>query len=536
MMIDASTRLVESVGQRVVRTLEAHGVDHVFGIPGTHNLELYRGLAGARMRHVVFRHEQGAGYAADGYARSTGRPGVVVTTSGPGILNALTALATSYADSIPVLAISPGPPTGTERAERGWLHAVKDQRAALDSVVDRSVRCSSAEEAIDEICRTFRAWRLGRPLPVHVEVPVDVLESCVQAEPVTPYRDFPQPDRDMHAISGAARLLTAAQRPLVVAGGGAVGATAELIDIASRIGAPVVTTVGGKAAIPESNPLSGGVALPYAMSELTFADVVLVVGSELARVDTEDRFPRGARVVRVDISEPQLGKPQTPVSALLGDSARVVRDLVGALGDYQADLGAAVARAAAIRSAVAGSVPQTWRRLHEVLADTVGDDAIVCGDSSQVSYRGTAPAFPQQSPRKFLYPNGFGTLGYAIPAAVGAQLGNPSTPVVAVLGDGALMFSVQEMMTAVEASTPIVAVVVDNGGYREIRDQMRDRQIPFLAVDLVRPAYGELARAFGWTVTRVTDVEELGIAVRAGLDRGRPHLCVVGQDVLDDAK
>ena len=175
-------------GAAVVDALAAHGVRHVFGIPGTHNLEIYRYLPDSGIRHVVTRHEQGAGYAADGYARVTGRPGVLLTTSGPGITNAVTALATAYADSVPLLAVSPGPPRGQERADVGWLHEVKDQQAALDAVTARSIRVESADEVPETVAEVFEGFAATRPRPVHLEVPVDVLEGewVRRAVPVRP--------------------------------------------------------------------------------------------------------------------------------------------------------------------------------------------------------------------------------------------------------------------------------------------------------------------------------------------------------------
>ena len=186
-------------GAAVVDALVAHGVRDVFGIPGTHNLELYRYLPKSGIRHVVTRHEQGAGYAADGYARVSGRPGVLITTSGPGITNAITALATSYADSVPTLAISPGAPRGRVGADVGWLHEVKNQQAALDAVCGRSLRVESADEIPEVVADVFEGFAGRRARPVHLEVPVDVLEGPWQRRPV---RARPTPGADPAAAGG----------------------------------------------------------------------------------------------------------------------------------------------------------------------------------------------------------------------------------------------------------------------------------------------------------------------------------------------
>ncbi|MDQ6715045.1 MAG: thiamine pyrophosphate-binding protein, partial [Actinomycetota bacterium] len=214
-------------GAAVIAALAAQGVRDVFGIPGTHNLELYRHLPGSGIRHVVTRHEQGAGYAADGYARVSGRPGVLITTSGPGITNAITALATSYADSVPTLAVSPGPPRGTVGADLGWLHEMKDQQAALEAVCGRSIRVDAADDVPEVLAEVFAGFGTRRPRPVHLEVPVDVLEgewtrrAC--PAPAPHQLDAPSPAD----VATVVALLQAARRPVLVAGGGARGAVQE---------------------------------------------------------------------------------------------------------------------------------------------------------------------------------------------------------------------------------------------------------------------------------------------------------------------
>jgi acetolactate synthase-1/2/3 large subunit len=522
--------LTESTGEAVVRALAANGVQHVFGIPGTHNLELYRGLHGSGIRHITPRHEQGAGYAADAYARSTGRPGVVITTSGPGLLNALTSLATAYADSIPVLVISPGPAVGLERADSGWLHEVKDQRAAADAVLERSVRCHSAAQAVHEIHRLFAEWTTSRPRPVHLEIPIDVLEAHF---PVVPAAPLTRPGRvaaDPAAVASALELLLAARRPLVLAGGGSVDAGAPLAALAELLGCPVVTTTTGKGALPESHPLSGGVAVPYATELLADADVLLVVGSELAETDLDPAVLDGlTALIRLDIAAPQLSKTLAPAVALLGHADRVLEQLLEHA--ESAGAGRAVAegeaRAALLRSAVRADGAPVWGALHDGLRGILSDSAVVCGDSSQVSYRGTAALLRQEGPRRFLYPNGFATLGYAVPAAIGAAVGSPGTEVLALLGDGAFMFSVQELATAVEQRLPFTVVVVDNGGYGEIRDQMLDRGIPPLGVDLFVPDLAAVATALGCAASTAGSLEELLEAVRDSFANPAPGPTVI---------
>lgn len=309
-------------GAAVVETLAANGVDTIFGIPGTHNLELYRHLGAAGIRPVTPRHEQGAGYAAEAYARVSGRPGVVITTSGPGMTNAMTAAATAYAESQPMLVVSPGVPTGTEGRDLGQLHETKDSRGAMDHLVRWSRRVRSADEAAEAVADAFASFRGGRPRPVHVEIPIDVLEQDWTGEAwVAPEPGALQPAAE--PVHTAAALLAAAQRPMIIAGGGAVDASAEVTALAEAVGAPVATSVNGKGVVDEGHPLSVGASIRLrALQEAAAAsDALLVVGSELGGSDLWEGSIRGGTVIRVDVEAGQLHKNCRADVALLGDAA-----------------------------------------------------------------------------------------------------------------------------------------------------------------------------------------------------------------------
>src|SRR6201999_4047566 len=238
-------------GAAVVETLGVHGVDTIFGIPGTHNLELYRHFPATGIRAVTPRHEQGAGYAAEAYARVTGGPGVVVATSGPGLTNTMTAAATASAESQPMLILSSGMPTGTEGRDLGQLHEAKNTSAAMDQLVRWSRRVRDAEEAAAAVTDAFASFTGARPRPVHIEIPVDVLEQSWAGQPQTATKTTP-PQADPEAIRRAAEVLAAAEQPMIIAGGGAVDAQAELTALAEALGAPVATTVNGKGVVDEA--------------------------------------------------------------------------------------------------------------------------------------------------------------------------------------------------------------------------------------------------------------------------------------------
>ena len=517
-------------GAAVVDALAAHGVRHVFGIPGTHNLEIYRYLPGSGIGHVVTRHEQGAGYAADGYARVTGGPGVIVTTSGPGITNAITALATAYADSVPVLAVSPGPPRGMVRADVGWLHELKDQQAALDAVTARSIRVESGDDVPEIVADVFEGFASTRPRPVHLEVPVDVLEGEWErrAAPVLP---SPEPVGVGHPHGKeVARLLREAENPVLVVGGGGRRAAAEVLALAEH-GVPVLTTVNGKGVLDETHPASLGasVRLPAAHRVMNDADLLIVVGSELGDSDLWGGVVRpgkpGARtVVRVDVEPAQMHKNVTADLDVVGDAAVVLRAAVEAL---RADGAAPRSVDPALRSAIdaeAAADGGAWTPIQTALREALPHDTVVAGDSSQVTYYGTVHHWPFTPANRLLYPTGYATLGYGLPAAVGAKVAEPQRPVVALVGDGAVMFSIQELATAVEQRLAIPVVVVDNGGYAEIREQMVDRGIAPQAVDLPRVDLPALARAFGAYGVRAETAADLGGLAAEALGADRPTL------------
>ncbi|BBY15646.1 thiamine pyrophosphate-dependent enzyme [Mycolicibacterium litorale] len=510
-------------GAAVVESLAAHAVDTVFGIPGTHNLEIYRHLQSQAIRTVTPRHEQGAGYAAEAYARVSGRPGVVVTTSGPGLTNVMTAAATAYAESQPMLVVSPGMPTGTEGRDLGQLHEAKNTSAAMGELLAWSRRVRTPDEAAAAVTAAFAGFAGGRPRPVHIEIPVDVLTQDwsgrpQRAEPVRP------PVADPDAVARAAETLAAARYPLIIAGGGAVDAQHDVTALAEALGAPVATTVNGKGVVDEAHALSVGasVRLRALQKAAADSDALLVVGSELGDSDLWEGEIRARTVIRCDVDSAQLDKNSPADVHLLGEAAATVAALLSALPARGRD---GVARAAALRTACRDEASRDagpYAQINAAVRAALPADGMLTGDSSQVTYFGSVHFFDMPAPRRFCYSPGFATLGYGLPAALGAALGRPAHPVAVVLGDGALMFSVQELMTLVELELPVPVVVVDNGGYREIRDQEAARGIAPVGVDLRTPDFAALAVAMGAHGARTSSSAELTDLVARALDADRP--------------
>jgi len=516
--------IVNNAGYAVLKTLRNYGVDAIFGIPGTHNLEFYRHLAPLGIRPVTTRHEQGAGYGADGWAQQTGLPGVVITTSGPGLLNALSAAGTAYCESRPLIILSPGVPEGEEFADIGSLHETKDSTAASGAIVEWSRRVHSATEAVAAVHDAFELFRYGRPRPIHIEVPLNILESVsdcpaglLEAKPVRAGQGAGAAE-----LRTAADLLRTATRPVILAGGGSLRARTDLAVLAELLQAPVVTTLNGKGALPESHPLSLGsdIRLPAAQELCDAADVFLVLGSKVGESEMwgGKLAPRG-KVIRLDILPSQADKNLASDVALIGDAAVVVPQLIAELGP-QSRAAADVARLRETLRSQARALSPELSRIAEEAASVLPASTIVGGDSSQITYLGTASFIPQELPHSFLYTPAYATLGYGLPASIGAKIAAPERPVVCILGDGALMFAVQELMTAVEQRIDLVVVCVDNGGYAEIRANEADRGITPVGVDLVQPDWAALATAFGGTGRRIENAADFAPMLAQAIDGG----------------
>jgi thiamine pyrophosphate-dependent acetolactate synthase large subunit-like protein len=518
-------------GEAVAAGLAAHGVDVVWGIPGTHNLAIYAALGPAGIRHLLPRHEQGAAFAADGYARVTGGPGVCITTSGPAVLNAATGLAQAYSDSVPLLLVSAGMPLRHPGHGNGNLHETLHLRAALEGIIGSSHRVTSVEEIPVAIAQAFATLASGRPRPRHLEIPLDVLDErapAVDVTPVGPAVPAPGPA----SVAGAAALLAAARTPLLIAGGGARGAAPEVGALADRLGAPVVTTFNGKGTLPEDHPLAGGAGLqrPGVHEQVAGSDVMVVIGSELAPSDLWDGpLPAGPAIVRIDIDPAQVVTNALPAVPVVGDAAVATRAILRRLdADGVPPAGEDVLRAATrragdlMREAIAGG--DRWGALLDAIGGALGPDGILAGDSAMVCYYGAVGRIRSSAPGGFLYPTGYGTLGYGLPAAIGAQIGRPGARVLALLGDGGIMFTIAELAAAAELGLSMPAVVVDNGGYGEIRAEMAARGDAPHAVDMPSPDFAALARSLGCHGHRVDDDEALPGVLADAFAADRPTL------------
>jgi acetolactate synthase I/II/III large subunit len=512
-------------GHLVAESLEALGAEVCVGVPGVHALAIWEGLRATEVRAVGFRTELNAGFAADGYARVSGRPAPLLLSTGPGALISLAALMEAASAHVPVVALASQIPSDLIGAGRGYLHELPDQLASFAPVVKWAARAESAE-AIPEVLT--EAWRraLTPPSgPVFVEIPVDYLggETAVsppkelEAAPAAP----PMPDMDE-----AARLLAHARRPVVWAGGGVLrsGAWDELAELARRLDAPVATTYMGKGAFPEDDPLSAGCACDEAaFRELVEgADVLLCVGTELGAETTQQYgFAFSGRLVQIDAAPERIGATY-PTAGLVGDAKSIVAALLERVEPRSGD---GAERAAAARRRIEAGLDEQKHELERGLLRTIREalprDAVHAWDMTILAYWAAAH-FPALAPRRFLYPLGSGTLGYAWPAALGASLALPGTPVLAVVGDGGVLYGLQELAVARQQELDAVLLVVDDGGYGILREYQRDSFAETTSVDFAGPDFVALAQAYGVRAESTTP-EGLGDAL-AGEGPALVHL------------
>ncbi len=525
-----------SCGEALMQLLAEYDVDTVFGMPGTQTLELYRGIARAGIRHVQCRNEQGASLMADGYARTTGKPGVCTIVTGPGVTNAATGIAQAYCDSQPMLVLSGA--GFTRSLGKGWgtVHELDDQCAVTASFTAFSAMVHQAGELPELVARAFAVFRGSRPRPVHLSLPWDVMPQPAGtgwAVRRAPSRAQPDPA----AITEAAQLLAQARRPLLLLGGGALGTGESARAIAERIGAVVLTSNAGKGIVPESHPLSLGCSILQKASQeaLSQADVVLLVGCQVAEGDHFlPRLEIAGAIVRIDIDPRELTAQYGAAVAIQSDARPAMAALDRALAQRQGRVpradGETWAREIRGRNAAAMTVAERRHaRVWQVLRQALPADALVIGDMSQLVYSGSF-AFPVEQENCWIYSGTYCALGVALPMAIGARIGAPARPVLAVAGDGGLMFTVNELATAAQERLALPVIVWNNDALGEIADQMDQRGIPRVGVEPPSPDFVKLAESLGCHGVRASGAQQLSELVGAAFRADRPTVIEVRQD------
>jgi thiamine pyrophosphate-dependent acetolactate synthase large subunit-like protein len=509
--------------QLIVDLLEGEGVEVCFGLPGVHNLALWDALRGSRIRLIGVRHEQTAAYAADGYARATGRLGVALTTTGPGAANTLGAVGEAWASRSPVLVIATDIPAALRKpgVYRGVLHEATDQAAMFGPVVKASHTVASADDLAEAAAAAVRAPMAAPHRPAYLQVPTDLLGAEAAASAPSGHAAPPAV-----TLGDAPALIDAAERPLIWAGSGAADAGPALAALAERIAAPVITTYGASGVLPRSHP--SRIGLPPHVEPVgrlwDEADLVISVGSDLDGVQTQNfAMPRPPRMVAVNLDEADATKNYPADAIIAADAADALSGLATAVTTR--DLDGLPERLRAVRADACGALDSRALRFLDAIRFAVPDDAVLVADMCIPGYW-LAGFHTPAAPRKLQIPLGWGTLGYAFPAAIGAALAGAG-PVVAVAGDGGFMYACGELATVAQERIPLTTVIVDDGGYGMLRYDQDKAGDERYGVDLATPDFVALARAFGIPAEAVDGLDDaFGEALAAHLADEGPSVLV----------
>jgi acetolactate synthase-1/2/3 large subunit len=510
----------------LIESLIEHGTEHIFGVPGAAVLTLFDKLYDAPIRTILTRHEQGAGHMADGYARATGRPGVCVATSGPGATNLVTAIATAYADSVPMIAV-------TGQVKTHLIGNDAFQEADMTGITRPITKHNYLVKDIADLPRTmaeaFHIATTGRPGPVLVDIPADVTGAEAEGEyDATPRLPGYRPTVAGHPgqIRRAAEAINAAERPVLYVGGGVItaGASGELLALAHKAGLPVTTTLMALGAFPEDDPLSlhmlGMHGTAYANYAVTHCDLLIAVG---ARFDDRitgkiDEFAPDAKIIHIDVDPSSVGKNVRVDIPVVGDARHILAALLPLVQEQA--LSAWLERIT------------EWKRTHplryerdngdlkpqaviEALSEATGGDAVVATDVGQ-HQMWAALHYCYRHPRSFLSSGGLGTMGFGLPAAIGAQFGRPEAEVFLITSDGSLQMNIQEMATAVEHRLPIRIVLLNNGYLGMVRQWQElffDRRYSHTHLAGGNPDFVRLAEAYGARGMRVDHPADVAAAL-----------------------
>ncbi|MGA7671496.1 MAG: thiamine pyrophosphate-dependent enzyme [Nitrolancea sp.] len=518
-------------GQALVESLKRHGLEVIFGLPGVQLDWAFDALYDAQDSIHVYhtRHEQATSYMADGYARSTGKVGACLVVPGPGLMNAMAGLSTAYACSSPVLCIAGQIESEQINVGRGMLHEVPNQLQMIGSATKWAACAMSPAEVPGIVQEAFRQLRSGRPRPVEIEIPPDVLAATGEVTLLDPAPlEKAAPDTDL--IEQAAKALGQAKSPIIFAGGGIMLADASeaLNELAEMLQAPVVTSSEGKGAISDRSYLAQTVIGGRRLTPQ--ADVILAVGTRFLQPSTSPWGPNDQQtLIQIDIDPTEVGRNRKPNIGIVADANIALRDLVDRVGKHNRKRESREEELSAIKEQANDIVfevqPQASYGL--TLREEMGDDDILISGMTQVGYWSNL-GFPVYKPKSFIGAGYQGTLGYEIGTALGAQVGNPDKRVVAVCGDGGFLYQIQELSTAMRHKIPAVLIVFNDGAFGNVRRIQKERfNGRTIGSDLLNPDFVKLADSFGMEGIRASGPEGLREALRHALKKDMPTLIEV---------
>ncbi|CAN5673537.1 thiamine pyrophosphate-binding protein [soil metagenome] len=525
-------------GQALVQSIKRYGIDTIFGLPGVQLDNTFDALYDERenIRLINTRHEQSTAYMAYGYAAGapsgSGKVGVYLVVPGPGQLNTTAALTTAYATNTPVLAISGQVHSNEINKGYGSLHEIPNQLEMISNLTKWAARIEKPSDAPAMVREAFKQLRTGRRRPVELEMSPDIMGMAEEVELLDPVNSYPPVEADPDLVARAADMLANAKNPIIFAGGGAVDAGDPIRELAEVLQAPVIITPNGRGIVSDRHPLAltmlGG---RYVYGD---ADVVLAVGTRFDRPATDWGVDDGMQIIRVDVDDQVIDQFLTPDLALVGDANRTV----GQIFDQ-------VDRKTYTRESRAGEMAKIKERVEDqlfefqpsndfarALREELPDDGILAGEITQLSAYADI-GFPVYHPRTLIGAGYQGTLGFGYATALGVQVGNPDKKVLSINGDGGFLYTMPEIATAVRHQIPLVAVVINDGAFGNVKYIQQNRYGGReIANSLTNPDFVKLAESFGAAGLRATNAEELGRAVREGFENNHPTLIDVPVDRL----
>jgi thiamine pyrophosphate-dependent acetolactate synthase large subunit-like protein len=528
MITEVATMTLRTGAQLVVDALHNEGVRTLFGIPGVDTLGVYNALLDQPdIRAINVRHEQSAVFMADGFFRSSGEIGVALTSGGPGALNTMGAMACAHNDSSAVLQVLNENPAHVRRKGLGYFHDLSDQLGMFRPVTDFVAQPTLASEIAPAINQAMGALRNRRPRPALVEIAGEAFVQTADASSLLPVPSARlQPIQAQ--VEAAAELIREAQRPIIWAGGGVIasGAMSELLELAERLGAPVLTSQAGKGSFPTDHPLhvgNWGNERPV-RDLIARSDLMIAVGSRFSY------FPTGGwslelpdKLVQIDLDPAEIGRNYRAVASIVADAQPAMRELIGRLGAIESATRADEVADVHARISSALGAPSPEIEMLDQMRAALPADARVFNDPTTIAFWARS-YWDALEPRTWFVPSGMGTLGFALPAAIGSKFAVPDSPSVAVIGDAGVMFTIQDLMTAVEHHIPVVVLVFNDRGYgveRRHMDHLYGRQN---GVELQPPDFVALAKSFGAVGMRVDALDTVGAAIEEALNREAPVL------------
>jgi acetolactate synthase-1/2/3 large subunit len=509
-----------TTAEATVASLIAHGIDTMYALPGVHNDHLFDAFfkASDAIRVVHSRHEQGAAYMALGAALATNKPQAYAVVPGPGLLNTSAALLTAYSMNAPVLALIGQIPDADIGRGLGHLHEIRDQAGIITRLVDFADRICGPDAASGLVAQAMRSMGAGRPGPAALECAIDVWgrTGSVTAVPPSPAPDIAI---DEDAVAAAAKRLGTAKRPMIVCGGGAQSAAAEITQLSAMLQAPVLGYRRGRGVLDSRDPLS--VTLPLGHELWGQADVVLAVGTRLLIQLRQWGIDENLAVIRIDADPKEPARLHKPDVALVGDAQPILRRLVDSIGAYNIHRAARTDEMQERQSAWIKRLSKLGPQLGYLAAirAELPEDGILVDEVTQVGFAARL-AFPVYRPRTFLSPGYQDNLGWGFATALGVQDARRDVPVVAISGDGGFLYTANEMATAVRHHIPLTVVVFADGAFGNVtRIQQEQFGNRLIACDLANPDFVRFAESFGAAAERARSPDELRAAVRRAIKR-----------------